>query len=184
MPPGRIILINGASSSGKSTLARAVQRQLDEPFWHLSIDHLRKCGVLPLDRVRAGDFVWKSMRPAFFQGFHNALPAIAAAGNSLIVDHIVETREWMTTLLHLLGSFDVYFVGVHCPLAELERRELARGNRRIGEARNDFETIHDFVIYDLELDSTMPAEDNAAAVIASWKQRKRPSAFEQMAAES
>ena len=183
MPPGRIILINGASSSGKSTLARAVQRQLDEPFWHLSIDHLRECGVLPLDRVRAGDFVWKSMRPAFFEGFHNALPAIAVAGNDLIVDHIVETREWMTTLLHLLGSFDVYFVGVHCPLAELERRELARGNRRIGEARNDFETIHDFVIYDLELDSTMPAEGNAAAVIASWKQRKGPSAFKRMAAE-
>jgi chloramphenicol 3-O phosphotransferase len=111
------------------------------------------------------------------------LPAIAAAGNNLIVDHIVETREWMRIILNLLGSFDVYFVGVHCPLAELERRELARGNRRIGEARNDFETIHDFVIYDLELDSTMPAEGNAAAVIASWKQRNRPSAFEKMAAE-
>jgi hypothetical protein len=114
-------LINGASSSGKSTLARALQAQLDEPFWHLSIDHLRESGVLPLDRVRAGDFAWKSMRPAFFQGFHNALPAIAAAGNCLIVDRIVETRAWMTSLLNLLGSFDVYFVGVHCPLVELER---------------------------------------------------------------
>jgi chloramphenicol 3-O phosphotransferase len=181
--PGRIILINGASSSGKSTLARALQAQLDEPFWHLSIDHLRESGVLPLDRVLAGDFAWKSMRPAFFQGFHNALPAIAAAGNSLIVDHIVETRAWMTSLLSLLGSFDVYFVGIHCPLVELERRELARGNRRIGEARSDFQTIHDFVIYDLELDSQVPAESNAAAVIASWKQRNRPSAFERMAAE-
>src|SRR6185312_5466542 len=70
MLSGKIILINGASSSGKSTIARAVQKQLDEPFWHLSIDHLRESGVLPLDRVRAGDFVWKSMRPAFFQGFH------------------------------------------------------------------------------------------------------------------
>ena len=182
MQPGRIILINGASSSGKSTLARALQYQLDEPFWHLSIDHLRESGVLPLDRVRSGDFAWSSMRSAFFQGFHNALPAIAVAGNNLIVDHIVETREWMTSLLTLLGSLDVYFVGVHCPLAELERRELARGNRRIGEARNDFETIHDFVTYDLELDSTMTVESNAAAVIASWKRRKRPSAFERMEA--
>ena len=181
MIPGKIILINGASSSGKSTLARALQKQLDEPFWHLSIDHLRESGVLPLDRVRAGDFVWKSMRPAFFQGFHNALPAIAAAGNNLIVDHIVETRAWMTSLLSLLGSVDVYFVGIHCPLVELERRELARGDRRIGEARNDFETIHDFVSYDLELDSTRPADSNAAALIAAWKQRSRPSAFNKMA---
>ena len=181
MQSGKVILINGASSAGKSTLARAVQKQIDEPFWHLSIDHLRESGVLPLDRVRTGDFAWKSMRPAFFQGFHNALPAIAAAGNNLIVDHIVETRDWMTSLVHLLAPFDVYFVGVHCPLPELERRELARGDRRIGEARSDFETIHDFVIYDLEVDSTMPAESNAAAVISSWKQRNRPSAFERMA---
>jgi chloramphenicol 3-O phosphotransferase len=89
--PGKIILINGASSSGKSTLARAVQRQLDEPFWHRSIDHLRESGVLTLDRVRAGDFLWKSNATgAFFQRFHNALPAIGAAGNNLIVVHIVE----------------------------------------------------------------------------------------------
>jgi chloramphenicol 3-O phosphotransferase len=83
--------------------------------------------------------------------------------------------------LNLLASFDVFFVGIHCPLVELERRELARGNRRLGEARSDFETIHRFVSYDLELDSQLPAESNAAALIASWKRRKRPSAFEQMA---
>jgi chloramphenicol 3-O phosphotransferase len=184
MQPGRIILLNGPSSSGKSTLARAIQRQIDAPFWHLSIDHLRESGVLPLDRLRAGDFVWSSMRPAFFQGFHNALPAIAAAGNNLIVDHIVEKREWMISLVCLLRSFDVYFVGVHCPLAELERRELARGDRRIGEARNDLHSNSDFAEYDFEVNSALAAETNAGAVIASWKQRTRPSAFERMAAMS
>jgi chloramphenicol 3-O phosphotransferase len=180
--PGKIILINGASSSGKSTLAQAVQKQIDEPFWHLSIDHLRDSGVLPLDRMRAGDFDWTSMRPAFFQGFHNALPAIAAAGNNLIVEHIVETRAWMTSLLRLLGSLDVYFVGIHCPLDELERREQARGDRRIGEARNDFGTIHAFAAYDLELDSTQSADGNAAILIAAWRRRREPSAFRRMAA--
>jgi len=182
MPAGKIILLNGASSSGKSTLARAVQGQLDEPFWHLSIDHLRDSGVLPLDRVRAGDFAWKSMRPAFFQGFHNALPAIAVAGNNLIVDHIVETPEWLNTLLSLLRPFDVYFVGLHCPLQELERRELARGDRRIGDARRDFETIHEFVKYDLELDTTNPARINAATLIAEWTQRSDPLAIKRMKA--
>jgi chloramphenicol 3-O phosphotransferase len=180
VPPGQVILINGASSSGKSTLARAVQRQMDQPFWHLSIDHLRESGVLPLDRVRTGDFLWRSMRPAFFQGFHNALPAIAEAGNNLIVDHIIETRVWMKELLRLLSRFDVYFVGIHCPLEELERRERARGDRRIGDARNDFDTIHELAVYDVELDSTKPAECNAAALISAWRQRSGPSAFKRM----
>jgi len=34
--PGRVILLNGASSSGKSTLAAALQDALDEPFLHVS----------------------------------------------------------------------------------------------------------------------------------------------------
>ena len=93
--PGRIILLNGASSSGKSTIARALQAQLGDPFWHISIDHLRDAGVLPLDRIRSGEFAWSEMREAFFLGFERSLAAYTSAGNDLIVEYIVETREWM-----------------------------------------------------------------------------------------
>ena len=129
--PGKIILINGASSSGKTTLARALQKNLAEPFWHFSIDHLREARVLPIERIKSGEFTWPAMRPAFFEGFHRSLPALAAAGNNLIVEHIVETPAWMVRLVQLLAPFEVFFVGLHCPLPELERRERARGDRRI-----------------------------------------------------
>ena len=66
---GRIILLNGASSSGKSSLARALQSGIDTPFRHISIDHLRDSGVLPTARIRSGEFDWRSMRDAFFLGF-------------------------------------------------------------------------------------------------------------------
>ena len=78
------------------------------------------------------------MRPMFFEGFHRCLPALAGAGNNLIVEHIVETQPWMNLLVQVLEPFDVFFVGIHCPLPELERRELERGDRRIGEARQDY----------------------------------------------
>lgn len=177
---GKIILLNGASSSGKSTLATELQAKLEEPFWHFSIDHLRQAKVIPVDRIRNGDFDWPSMRPAFFEGFHRSLPALTGAGNNIIVEHIVETKAWMNRLIDLLSPFDVFFVGLHCPLAELERREAERGDRRIGEARDDHETIYGFCQYDLELDSTMPLEENIALLEESWKSRKSPSAFDQM----
>jgi chloramphenicol 3-O phosphotransferase len=178
---GKIILLDGASSSGKSTLAQGLQARLDEPFWHFSIDHLIAADVLPKARIENGEFPWRSLRPQFVDGFRRCLPVLAEAGNNLVVEHIVETEEWMHRLLRLLDQLDVFFVKVHCPLAELERRELERGDRRLGEARTDFQTSHAFGIYDFDVDSTSPIDKNVGAVIAAWKARERPSAFEKMA---
>lgn len=183
---GKIILVNGPSSSGKSTLCAGLQETLGEPFWHYSIDHLRHGDVLPHQRIERGDFAWPNMREAFFEGFHRCLPALAGAGNNLVVEHIVETRAWMTRLIHLLAPFDVFFVGLNCPLPELERRELQRGDRRIGEARADFAfvhtLVHSFGTYDLEIDATRPLGDNVDGVLAAWMRRTRPGAIERMLA--
>jgi chloramphenicol 3-O phosphotransferase len=178
---GKVILLNGASSSGKSSIALALQAIADEPFLHYSFDHLRGSGVLPLDRMRRGDFDWRQMRERFFEGFHRSLPAFAEAGNNLIVEHIVETPAWMARLVELLAATDVFFVGVHCPLDELERREAARDDRRPGEARSDYETVHRHAIYDVELNALVPPADNAETLWEAWRRRTRPGAFERMA---
>lgn len=110
--PGMVIFLNDATSAGKSTIARLLQDRIEAPFWHISIDHFREAGVLPLDRIRTGEFAGKDLRTAFFDGFHRALPAYVSAGNNLIFEHIIETREWLDLLVEGLGLFDVYFVGV------------------------------------------------------------------------
>jgi chloramphenicol 3-O phosphotransferase len=179
---GKIILVNGASSSGKSTFCRALQASLNEPFWHLSIDHFIGAGVLPTERIEKGDFPWSGMRPAFFEGFHRCLPALAGAGNNLIVEHIIETKVWMSRLVHLLEAFDVFFVGLHCPLSELEKRELERGDRRAGEARQDYDVVHTFGTYDHEMNSTQPIEVNVYEMLKIWELRTPPSAMHRMLA--
>ncbi len=77
-----------------------------------------------------------------------------AAGNDLIVEHIIEFRAWRTDLARLLDGLDVFLIGVHCDLAEIDRRERARGDRRIGEGRAHVETdlIHSLGPYDLDID--------------------------------
>jgi len=79
-----IIILHGPSSSGKSTLARALQARIELPFWHVSIDHIRDSGMLPMARYKTGDFVWREHRAAVFDGFHRSLRAYAEAG----VDYI------------------------------------------------------------------------------------------------
>jgi chloramphenicol 3-O phosphotransferase len=86
-------------------------------------------------------------------------------------------------LISLISDLDVFFVGVHCSLPELERREIQRGDRRRGEARQDFETVHSLPTYDLVIDSEHPLEDNVTLLIQAWKERKRPSALDKMIEE-
>jgi chloramphenicol 3-O phosphotransferase len=139
--PGRIIVLNGASSSGKSMLAKAMQEALPEPFLHVSPDHLVASGMLPARRDPDGPFAWwQQMRPRFFDGFHRCLPALAAAGNDLIVEYTIEFRAWREYLATLLDGLDVFLADVHRDLAEIDRRERDRGDRRIGEGRSHVET--------------------------------------------
>jgi len=184
MSDARIILLHGASSSGKSTLARALQARIELPFWTISIDHLRDAGVLPSARIASGEFRWREMRPAFFSGFHRSLRAYAEAGNNLIVEHILDTTGWHEELTGLLEPFDLFFSGVHAALPDLVRREAARGDRPDGSAEHDFHNLHQGFSYDLEVSScTRTVDENVSIVLDAWRRRRRSRFFERASRE-
>jgi chloramphenicol 3-O phosphotransferase len=173
----QIIFLHGASSSGKSTIARVLQARIEKPFWHISIDHLRDSGVLPMNRFRSGEFAWADARQAVFSGFHASLAAYADAGNNLILEHILDTNGWLEMLCNLFECHDVLFVAVHCPLEALVEREKHRGNRPAGSAKRDFEAIHVGKVYDLELDTGDGVDANVDKILAAWRSAKRSSCF-------
>jgi chloramphenicol 3-O phosphotransferase len=170
----KVIWLHGASSSGKSTIARSLQQRIEEPFWHYSIDHLRDSGVLPLDRVRRGEFAWSDLRMPFFDGFHRSIGAFLAAENNLILEHIIEAdaaASFREQLEALLRPHDLFFVGVRCSLEELTRRERDRGNRPIGSAEADYHRVHDGLRYDFEVDAEADPDENVARLLAAWRRR-------------
>ena len=176
-PPGLVIILNGASSSGKSTLARLLQDSLELPFLHLSSDQLVDGGALPRRRDHKGAFAWSErLRPIFFDGFHRCIPAMASAGNNLIVDHIIEYPSWRLQLDELLETFDVFVVGVHCDVEELMRRERRRGDRRPGEGRAHLQEnrIHQLGSCDFEIDTTLGVDPSlVSSVVEAWLTRSR-----------
>ncbi|NDV01735.1 chloramphenicol phosphotransferase CPT family protein [Pseudoroseicyclus tamaricis] len=175
---GRLIFLHGASSSGKSTLARALQAALPEPFWHFSIDHLRDGGIVPMARFRSGEFSWGAQRQAFFDGFHGMVGAGLAAGNDMILEHILEAPDWRGELAERWAGVDLFYVGLRTPLEELERREAARGDRPAGMAAEDFGRVHEGQRYDLEVDGGAAPQENARVVIEAWERRGRSRFFE------
>lgn len=169
--PGGIIFLNGASSSGKTTIAKALQDLLPQPFLHFSIDHFRDAGILPLNRINEGDIPWVSIREAVFDAYQRSLRAIAEAGCNIIAEHIIEDDEWRLDLRRLLGDLDVFIVAVRCPPEELERRELQRGDRPLGDALRDAATCYSFCRHDIEVDSSHAPHHNATVIISQWLKR-------------
>ncbi|MCC1491956.1 AAA family ATPase [Cognatishimia sp. F0-27] len=172
-----VIVLNGASSSGKTTVAQAIQSIAEEPFWHLSIDHLRDTGVLPMQRVRSGDFLWSEFRERVFGGLHAMIGAVAHSGNPLIVEHILDTQRWIADLREILSGTDVLFVGLETPLDTLRAREQARGDRPIGMADADARHVHAGMVYDLRLDGRDAPERNAQRILAGFRSLPRISAL-------
>jgi chloramphenicol 3-O phosphotransferase len=162
---GRIILLSGTGSSGKTTLSQALRLKLEPQFHYYSSDQLADERFRPLDPVAR--FECRSM---FFEGFHRSIAAFAQAGIDLLVEHIVEEQSWADALKELLSPFDVFWVGVHAPIAEIERRELLRGDRQIGEALHYLKT-HSFCKYDVEVDTTRPIIQNVDTIIEAWRKR-------------
>jgi len=179
MAKGAILFLNGASSSGKSSIAKMLQTMIEQPCFHFCIDDY--LGALQKDLWDRQEIVrceWHHI----IGGFHAAAAAIARAGNLVIVDDVLEKEPpWVENLLTLFEGLDVIFVGVHCPLAELERREQQREDRKRGMARLQFDQVHAQALYDVEVDTSKLSPQECATRIADYMgRRQHPSAFERL----
>ena len=168
----KVIFLNGTSSAGKSSISKELQNCLPEPFWHFASDQFIEAGMLPKRVNDGGPFDWRLNRPIFFDGFHGCIKALADAGNNLIVDHVIESREWFTLLQTYLSRHDVFFVGVHCPVEVLREREKDRGDRYLGEAEYHLQHVHSYGAYDFEIDSSHQSpEESAKLILSAWAER-------------
>ncbi|SEC39911.1 Chloramphenicol phosphotransferase-like protein [Streptomyces sp. 2231.1] len=95
---GTVVLLNGTSSSGKSSIARALLDVLDGTWFHLPVGafHAMRC-----HRPIADEDLQAEIDRAV-KGFHRAVAGMAAAGNNLVVDHPLSRRWRLTDLLGLL----------------------------------------------------------------------------------
>ena len=166
MSKGTIIFLNGTSSSGKTTLTRALQATLARPFYHLAHDlfsHL----VSPTHRQ--ADY-WALLNQSM-SAMHHTIALFSDLGLDVIVDHCLldmpQEQTWLPECVHLLHTYPVLFVRVKCSLAELERREHARGDRQPGQARAQINQIHGHQVYDLTVDTEQSTPEECAARICA-----------------
>lgn len=184
LQPGRIILLNGTSSSGKTSVLRAVQASFAEPYLDLGIDKF--IWAMPeryLDRPLWDDVLGLATQAGetghrLFGAMHHAIAAAARQGMNVVADHVLVEPRWVAECAVLFHDLPAWLVAVRCPLSVLEARERARKNRTLGQARAQFELVHAHAVYDLEVDtSLMSPEECARAIKGCLESGAPPTAF-------
>lgn len=195
---GTIIILNGPSSVGKSTIQKAVQANFDKPYLRMGLDDLAflppqyisiNGPVSPADQGIWLDTIQKDGKQIvsihygtagqrMIKGIHRTFGAFASTGNNIVVDYILYDRAWLADLVQTLKGYKVYFIGVNAPLDLIEQREKERGNRLLGHSRSHYYDVHQGLLYDLEIDSSeLNAQQAADAIKHFIDNNPDPKAF-------
>ena len=205
MALGRIILLNGSSSAGKTTLAITLQQLLPEPWHHIALDQFRDglggryrglnsppgtpgargLNVVPvaLGGERVTEVQFGDLGKQVLRGMRRAIAAFAREGNNVIIDDLMFEPEFLFDYVDALSGFEVLFVGVRCPIDVVNARESKRPGRFPGTATSHFDRVHSHCIYDIEVDtgSAKPREC-AQQIIARLNAAYPPDAFDKLRA--
>ena len=142
---GSVIILNGISSSGKSTLAKELQSCLGNNYLHCQIDSFLK--MLP-NNPSLKEF------PKLMAAFNQTVKVLSKTNHNVIVDVVLRGINGYSDIKNELQDIKLLIVKVDCPLEELKKRELKRGNREIGLSEKQYnDIVHDGIPYDIEVNS-------------------------------
>lgn len=196
-----IIFFNGSSSSGKTTIAKAIQHlSSDKKYLVLGIDTFIKMmpvGLLGFNEAAKDGFYLEqhgelleprvSITPGpFAKKITSMAPQVcklmADLGFDLIIDEVVLSEKNMQEYVLALSEHLVYFVKIYCDLNVLQEREILRGNRSWGMAREQFLTLHKSTFnYDLEINNSSGSIfEKAEKILDFIKNNQQPQGFRSM----
>jgi chloramphenicol 3-O phosphotransferase len=167
-PMTQVIVLNGGSSAGKTTIARALQEILPGLWLTFGVDVLIEAlpgrGEDPRSGLVLGPDGTVTVRPAFRATediWYQGLAVMARQGARLILDEaLLSGGAGQQRVRSLLDGLDVLWAGVHCDPLVAASREAARPDRVPGMAVRQAAAVHAGVVYDVAVDTTA---DPAAA---------------------
>ena len=166
MKKGIIIILNGVSSSGKTTLTRVLQRKFHDNYYWLANDTF--CDMAP-EKFLDTDFPEAEYQALSLLG--KTVKLFSDCEKNVIVDTVmvsVQKYDLFKEYMNLLKDYPVCLVHVICPVVELQRREKIRGDRGIGQAESQLPILNPQDLYDITVDTFNETVENCAQKIIDF----------------
>lgn len=201
-----IVFMIGTGSAGKTSIAKALQKKLDQPYLYAPTDAF--VSMLPSSYIEAepqhkqGIYYVRDTSQSELRtyvklgpiaqklttGIVRAIAGLASAGLNIICEGVIWEKEIIQEAARGWNNFRVFFIHINPSLELIEARESQRkdwfggGERIKGLVRTSYETIQSFGnIYDLEIDTTEMTADQAAEKIIDYMQsHPKPVAFKKL----
>ena len=198
---GRIVILNGAPRSGKSSIAAAMQQTLPGRWINLGVDHANRTlppSLLPGIGLRPGgerpDL--EAIIPDLYFALYESIAAHARRGFDVVADlshhdSYSQPLGILPACARLLVDFDVLFVGIRCPIDIIMDRRRADPQNGLYLTGDDIpppvqrwqDAVHLPGLYDCQVNTAhMSPADCVTAIAAALDQPH--TAFRQLAALS
>ncbi|MCP4176838.1 MAG: hypothetical protein GY756_03650 [bacterium] len=156
------IILNGVSSSGKTSIGKIIQNISDEPYILMGKDHFIE--------MRSRKHNFRDLLPAIVKSSFYSAASFLYQNNNVILDYVfsdfnnTETFE-PSSYIDLIEEVLIFFkikenvrltlVKVTADIDILLEREILRENRSIGLVERQINLIHKSIDYDMEIDTSI-----------------------------
>lgn len=164
MEKGRIIFLNGVTSSGKTSIVEALQARRDVFFYVVANDLFQE--MVGEEYLR--ESYWKYLGDVIIMMYHTA-KLFSDMGKNVLIDGVLVEREGVAPhyeqLLGILRDNPLDIVEVYCPLEICRQRNIARGDRYETQSEEQAELMAKDIRYSLRVDTGSHSPEECAEQI-------------------
>lgn len=159
MEKGRIIYLNGVTSSGKTSIVEALQARRDVFFYVVANDLFQEM----IGEEYLQEDYWKYLGEVIIMMYHTA-KLFSDMGKNVIIDSILVEREGVAPhyerMKEILGNNPLDIVEVYCPPEICRQRNIDRGDRYESQSDEQAELMSKDIRYSMRVDTSLlsPAE--------------------------
>ena len=164
MGNGRIIFLNGVTSSGKTSIVESLQSQEDIFFYVVANDLFQE--MVGENYLRKN--YWKYLSEVIIMMYHTA-KLYSDMGKNVLIDGILVEREEIKPhyhkLLEILKNNPLDIVEIYCPLDICRQRNIIRGDRYETQSQEQYGLMAENIKYSTRVDTSIYNPEECAKKI-------------------